>query len=385
MRAQPLKVLFFANTEWYLFNFRLALAKHLRERGVEVVMVSPPGPYGEKLEADGFRWIPVPMARRSLNPLREAWLLWRLFCVYQAEKPDIAHHFTIKCVVYGGLASSAARIQGVVNAITGLGYVFIGNDFRAKILRPLVRQLLRFVIDGHNRRLILQNPDDRQTFLSAGLINDERIRMIPGSGVDTERFRPNPPLSTTVSRQCAKVVFAARLLWDKGLAEFVEAAQKLQSAGVHAEFVIAGDPDPGNPASIPNETLAEWRTHPAITLLGHVADMVAFLEDAHVMVLPSYREGLPRSLIEAAAAGLPIVTTNVPGCREVVADGVNGFLVPVRDSAALAKAIGKILEDPALAARMGSAGRAKALSEFDERLVFEKTVDVYRELDSKFS
>ena len=346
-------------------------------------MVSPPGPYGEKLEAEGFRWIPVPMARRSLNLLREARLLWRLLRIYQTEKPNIVHHFTIKCVVYGGFAASAARINGVVSAVTGLGYVFIGNDLLARTLRPLVRQLLRFAIDSPNRRLILQNPDDRQTFLSAGLIRNDRIRIIAGSGVDTQRFQPNP-LRTTVSRPFKKVVFAARLLWDKGLAEFVEAAQKLHSDGINAEFIIAGDPDPGNPASIPNEALTKWRALPSISLLGHVTDMVTFLEDADVMVLPSYREGLPRSLIEAAAAGLPIVTTDTPGCREVVDNGVNGFLIPIRDGNALADALRKILADPTLASRMGEAGREKALAEFDERLVFEKTVAVYRELVSKF-
>jgi glycosyltransferase involved in cell wall biosynthesis len=379
MSKLPKKVLMFANTEWYLFNFRLPLAKHLREQGVEVIMVSPFGPYGKKIETEGFRWIGVPMSRRSLNPITEIRLLWRLFKIYQVEKPDIAHHFTIKCVVYGGLVASAGRIHGVVSAVTGLGYVFIGNDFRAKILRPIVRQLLRFVIDGANRRLILQNPDDKQVFLNSGLIKSDYVRMIAGSGVDTQRFQPRS-IHVQLERPRARVVFAARLLWDKGVAEFVAAAQRLYAQGINAEFVIAGDPDPGNPASIPEETLSKWRELPFISMLGHVADMAAFLESADVMVLPSYREGLPRGLIEAAAAGLPIVTTDVPGCRETVENGVNGFLTPARDSSLLAEALLKLLENPELAKQMGVAGRAKALSEFDEQLVFSKTLDVYREL-----
>lgn len=381
MSKLPKKVLMFANTEWYLFNFRLPLAKHLREQGVDVIMVSPFGPYGKKIETEGFRWIGVPMSRRSLNPITEIGLLWRLLKIYQVEKPDIAHHFTIKCVVYGGIVASAARIHGVVSAVTGLGYVFIGNDFKARILRPLVRQMLRYVMDGANRRLILQNPDDRQIFITAGLIKSDHVRLIAGSGVDTQRFQPRSK-RVQLERPCAKVVFAARLLWDKGVAEFVAAAQRLNAQGINAEFVIAGDPDPGNPASIPEETLSKWRELPFISMLGHVTDMAVFLESADVMVLPSYREGLPRSLIEAAAAGLPIVTTDVPGCRETVENGVNGFLTPVRDSSALAEAMLKILEDPELAKKMGVTGRAKALSEFDERLVFSKTLDVYRELVS---
>ena len=381
MSKLPKKVLMFANTEWYLFNFRLPLAKHLREQGVEVIMVSPIGPYGKKIETEGFRWIAVPMLRRSLNPITEIGLLWRLFKIYRDEKPDLAHHFTIKCVVYGGLVASAAGTHGVVSAVTGLGYVFIGNDFKAKILRPIVRQLLRFVIAGRNRRLILQNPDDRQIFLKAGLIKNEHIRLIAGSGVDTQRFQPSTK-HVLLAQSCARVVFAARLLWDKGVSEFMEAAQQLYSQGIKAEFVIAGDPDPGNPASIPEETLIKWGELPFITMLGHVTDMAALLESADIMVLPSYREGLPRSLIEAAAAGLPIVTTDVPGCRETVENGVNGYLTPVRDSSALAVALKKILENPVLAKQMGVAGRAKALAEFDERLVFTKTEAVYSELMS---
>ena len=381
MSKLPKKVLMFANTEWYLFNFRLPLAKHLRDQGVEVIMVSPFGPYGEKIAAEGFRWIGLPMLRRSLNPITEIGLLWRLFKIYQLEKPDIAHHFTIKCVVYGGIVASAARINAVVSAVTGLGYVFIGNNFKARILRPLVRQLLRFVMNGANRRLILQNPDDKQIFINAGLIKNEYVRLIAGSGVDTQRFQPRATLVKN-ERSSAKIVFAARLLWDKGVAEFVAAANQLNSQGIKAKFVIAGDPDPGNPASIPEETLSKWRELPFICMLGHVTDMPAFLESADVMVLPSYREGLPRSLIEAAAAGLPIVTTDVPGCRETVENGVTGYLTPARDSSALAEALLKILEDPELAKTMGMKGRIKALAEFDERIVFSKTLDVYRELVS---
>jgi glycosyltransferase involved in cell wall biosynthesis len=379
MNKLPKKVLFFANTEWYLFNFRIALAKHLRELGTEVVMVSPYGGYGKKLEEQGFRWIPVNMARRSLNPITELKLLWDLYWIYKSEKPDIAHHFTIKCVVYGGLVSSLTGISGVISAVTGLGYVFIGKDLKARILRPLVRQLLSFVIDGKNRRLILQNRDDQSIFLAARLIKNDRIRIIAGSGVDTNRFIPQANYKP-MDNKTAKIVFAARLLKDKGLSEFVEAGQILQAQGIAAEFIIAGNPDPGNPASVDESALAAWRALPGISMLGHVDDMVSLLKTADIMVLPSYREGLPRSLIEAAAAGIPIVTTDAPGCRDVVEDGVNGFLVPVADSNALATALIKIITNPKLAEQMSEAGRKKALAEFDENIVFDKTLSVYQEL-----
>lgn len=377
---RPMKILFFANTEWHLFNFRLALAKHLRDHGVEVVMVSPPGPYGKQIEAEGFRWIPIPMVRRSLNPLREVRLLWELSGIYKKEKPDLAHHFTVKCVVYGGLAASISRTRAVVSAVTGMGYVFSGDSFLKRILRSWVCSLLRWGINGTHRRLILQNPDDRQVLLTAGVINKESARVIVGSGVNTQRFHPNP-LRAVIPGKPRKIVFAARLLWDKGVKEFIDAAQIIRTAGYEAEFIIAGEPDPGNPGSIPVATLKKWKKEGAVNFAGHVADMAVFLREADIVVLASrYGEGVPRSLTEAAATGLPIVTTNTPGCREIVKDGVNGYLIHACDPHALAEVLIKMIKDPALAVRMGEAGRARVLAEFDERLVFEQTLNVYREL-----
>ena len=383
MSTRPMKVIFFANTEWYLFNFRLALAKHLRKRGVEVVMISPPGSYGKKLEEEGFRWIPVPMARRSLNPLREAWLLCKLIRIYQTEKPDIVHHFTIKCVVYGGLAARLVGIKGIVGAVAGMGFVFASSSALAAMLRPMVRVLLQIALGGKKCRLILQNPDDLNAFVSASIVDPANVRLIPGSGVNTDRFSPS--LKSSASEGSKKVLLAARLLWEKGIAEYIEAAQQLKTLGYSVDFLLAGEPDMGNPNSVQPEQVETWKQAGIIKPVGHVVDMAELLKSIDIMVLPSfYREGVPRSLIEAAAAGLPIVTTDAPGCRDIVENGVNGFLVPVRDSNALAKALRKLLEDPVLASCMGEAGRAKALAKFDERLVFEKTVDVYRELVSKF-
>ncbi len=381
---RPLKVLLFANTEWYLFNFRLALAKAARAQGAEVVMVSPPGPYGEKLRAEGFRWIAVPMTRRSLNPVREAFLLAALWRLYRREKPDIAHHFTIKCVVYGALAARGSGTRGVVNAVAGMGYVFSSDELLARTLRPLVRGLLRFAINGRQSRLIVQNPDDERVIVGSGLMDARHVRLIAGSGVDTQRYQPRTRAPGT-DDGVASIVFAARLLWDKGVAEFVQAAQALRAEGLNARFFVAGEPDPGNPASVPEEQLTAWRKEGAVTLLGHVSDMPALIAKTDVVVLPTYyREGVPRSLIEAAAAGLPIVTTDAPGCREIVQDGVNGFLVPVGDGVALASAIRKLVLDPGIAVRMGAAGRQKVLAQFDERIVFTNTFAVYQELVSEW-
>jgi glycosyltransferase involved in cell wall biosynthesis len=371
------KVLFFANTDWYLYNFRLPLAKYLREQGLDVVMLSPVGPYGALLQADGFRWIGLDMNRRSLNPARELALIRRISAVYAAEKPDIVHHFTIKCVVYGSLIARWNGIGNRVNAVTGMGYVFSDDGYKARLLRPVVRNLIKAALGGEGSRLILQNKDDVAAFVAAELASDDRTHLIMGSGVDTSRFQPLP---VPGARRVMRVLLASRLLWDKGIREYIEAANIIKAHKLPIEFLLAGSPDPGNPGSVPPSQLAKWQESGAVHYLGHVADMPALLGEIDVAVLPSYREGVPRSLLEAAACGLPIITTDVPGCREVVRHGVNGLLVPPRNAPALASAVRRLFESPAERVRMGRAGRDTVLTDFDQRLVFQKTFAVYRDL-----
>ena len=377
MGAAPMKLVLFANTDWYLYNFRRSLALALRDAGYEPLLISPPGPYGERLRDLGLRWEPLPMDRRSLNPLREAGLLVHLWRRFRRERPDLVHGFTIKSAVYGSLAARLAGVPARVNAVAGMGYVFISNDTKARVLRPVVRSLLRLALGGERARLILQNPDDVGLFESAGLIDAGRVMLIPGSGVDCSRFQ------VRAQRQDGgplRVLLAARLLWDKGIAEYIAAARRLRGEGRALQFLLAGDPDPGNPAAVPEATVRDWVADGLVEWLGHVDDMPALFASVDMVVLPSYREGLPKGLIEAAACALPLVTTDVPGCREVVTNGVDGLLVPVRDADALADAIARLQDDPALAARLGAAAREKALAEFDEKIVIARTMDVYREL-----
>lgn len=368
----------FANTDWYLYNFRRSLALGLQAAGHDLLLISPPGPYAEKLRSLGLRWEPVPMDRRSLNPFRELVLLWYLWRLFLREKPALVHNFTIKCAVYGSLTARLARVPTRINAVAGMGYVFTSNDTQARVLRPLVRMLMHAALGGRAARLILQNPDDVALFERAGFIDRANIRLIPGSGVDCSRFTlrdagrdPSKPL---------RVLLAARLLWDKGLAEYVAAARSLRAQGRAIEFLLAGDPDPGNPAAVPEETVRGWVGEGVLQWLGHVDDVSGLLASVDMVVLPSYREGLPKSLIEAAACGLPLIATDVPGCREVVSDGVDGLLVPVRNAVALANAIARLQDDRDLSARLGAAARAKALARFDQRIVIADTIAVYREL-----
>ena len=372
-----MKLVLFANTDWYLYNFRRSLALALRDAGFEVLLLSPDGPYGARLRELGLRWEPVPMDRRSLNPLRELALLRWLVTLFRAEQPALVHGFTIKCAVYGALAARMAGVPARVSAVAGMGYVFTSGDAKARLLRPPVRALMRLALDGGNARLILQNPDDVALFERARLVDPARIRLIPGSGVDCVQFMPAQ--RSERSERC-RVLLPARLLWDKGLAEFVEAARQLRAQGRAIDFLLAGTPDPGNPAAVPEATVRSWVEEGLLQWLGHVDDMPALFGSVDMVVLPSYREGLPKGLIEAAACGLPLVTTDVPGCREVVTDGVDGLLVPVRDAGALATAIARLHDDPVLAARLGAAARQHALDEFDERIVIARTQAVYQEL-----
>ncbi len=375
--APPAKIVLFANTDWYLYNFRQSLARRLRDAGHPLILISPEGPYGLKLVEAGFDWRPLPMRRRSINPVAEAGLILHITQLLRREKADIIHGFTIKPAVYGALAGALAGVRRV-NAVAGLGYVFMSGQMQARALRPIVRALAKLTFDDHRARLIVQNPDDHAAFVGSGLVRADRTHIIAGSGVDCSRFE-----KTRRVRQAGeplRILLAARMLWDKGLQEYVEAAIALKTEGRNIEFLLAGNPDPGNPTAVPVETLRKWVDQGVVTWLGHVDDMPKLLGEVDVVALPSYREGLPKTLIEAAACALPLVTTDVPGCREVVTDGVDGLMVPVRDWRCLAAAFARLDDDADLRARLGAAAREKALALFDETIVIERTMEVYRSL-----
>lgn len=373
--AKPASVVMFANTDWYLYNFRRSLALKVQQLGHTVLMISPDGAFGPRLRALGLRWEPLEMRRGSLRPDVEARLILRLAEVLRREKPSLIHNFTIKCAVYGSLAARAARVPNRVNAVTGLGYVFTSRDLKARVLAPVVSNLMRLALRGARARVIVQNQDDGAALIRMGAAERD-VRLIPSSGVDCRRFVPRE--AAPAGRKPKRIVFCGRLLWDKGLGEFVEAARILHGQGL--EFVAAGAPDPGNPAAVPVDRIGEWRSQGLVRFPGHVEDMPGLLAETDVFVLPSYREGLPRSLIEAGACALPLVATDVPGCREVITNGENGLLVPARDPAALAAAISRLANDADLAAKLGLAARRKVLRDFDESKVIRETMAVYEEL-----
>jgi glycosyltransferase involved in cell wall biosynthesis len=300
--------------------------------------------------------------------------------VLREERPDLLHNFTVKCAIYGALAARAAGVPAVVNAVAGMGYVFTSNTLKARILRPIVKLLMRGTLASGHSRLILQNPDDADAFIRARLVPQQSIRVIRSSGVDLSRFLPTG--REEGERRPLRVLLAARLLWEKGVGEYAEAARLLRAEGRDIQFVLAGMPDPGNPRSVRREDVEAWVREGIVDWRGHVDDMPALMRTADVMALPSYyREGVPKCLIEAAACGLAIVTTNLPGCREVVSeDGIDGLHVEPRNARSLADVLARLDDDRDLVARLGNRAREKALEHFDERMVISKTIEVYDEL-----
>jgi glycosyltransferase involved in cell wall biosynthesis len=369
-----MKIILFANTDWYLYNFRLALAKAILAQGHELVLLSPPGKYSERLKQAGFRWIPLPLERRRLNPLAELITIVRIAQIYHKERPDIVHHFTVKCVLYGSIAARLVGIKSVVNALAGLGHVFSHDGLRAKALRQIVKLVCRLTL--RPSEVIFQNPENHRAFLKLGLVNEESSHLIRGSGVDVERFKP-------CARQAADgeryVLLASRLLWAKGVSEYVEAARLVRQWHPEAVFLLAGETDPGNPGAIPQSVIDEWKRQGDVEVLGHCEDMRALIEKVDLVALPTYYgEGVPRILIEAAASGKPLVATDMPGCREIVRHGINGALVPVRDGKQLALAIRNILLDDERQYEMGKNSRLFACNEFSEDQVIDETFQVYQ-------
>jgi glycosyltransferase involved in cell wall biosynthesis len=366
-----LKILLFANTDWYLYNFRLSLAKDLRDQGHEVILLSPPGGFQKFLQENGFQLISFPFSRQGINPLYEIWTLWQLIRIYHRVQPDIVHHFTIKPVIYGSLAANLLRIRGVINSITGLGHLFIDPSPVTRLLRIVAKWLYR--ISLRNTQVIFENPEDRDIFIKNRLLKAECSHLIMGTGVDVEKFSP-----ANKHNDVPVVLFSSRMLATKGVLEYIEAVRILKKNGFKARFALAGTTDPGNPASVTDEQIESWKQSDLVEWWGWREDMPNTLAQTDIFCLPSYREGVPNALIEACACGLPIVTTDVPGCRDVVTNGVNGLLVPVRNAFALANALETLLTSPDLRQAMGTAGRETAISKFSTTKVNAENLSVYK-------
>ena len=366
------KVLLVANSDWYLFNFRLSLAHTLQDQGWEPVLVSPRGPFSKELATSGFRWLPISLARRGILPHTEWQTLRELQTIYREEQPDLVHHHTVKPVIYGTLAARRSGIRAVVNSITGLGYVFLSRRIMARALRQLVRPAYRYVLLEKGTRVIFENQGDRDFFLKRGLIQESQVTLIEGVGVDLEMYRPSDE-----APGIPLVVMPSRMLWDKGVGEFVRASKRIVEEGSSARFALAGAPDPGNPSSIASSRIEKWTRDGDVEWWGFQSDMPSVFAEAHIVVLPSYFEGTPTVLLEAAASARPVVATDIHGIKDVVTDGETGLLVPVGDVAALQEAMAKLIADASLRRKMGRKAREVAEQRFGQDKINARTIEVY--------
>ena len=371
-------IIFFANTEWYLYNFRLALLSAAEEAGYAVTCVSPPGAFGKKLRSAGFEWYALPFARDSRFGMFRSLLRSRVALrrFIGDTRPAIIHSFTLTSILITWLAVGYGSNVWRVNAVTGLGYTFTGTALRHRLLQAIMRPFLRRALAGARALTVVQNQTDQSFLIEHFGLERRQVRLIPSSGVDIEQFRPEPRKAFDRVR----IGFVGRLLEDKGIREFVAAAREVLARYSDIEFVAAGAPDTGNPASVSDAELTVWIAEGAVEFVGQVQNMPEFLNGLDLFVLPSYREGLSRSLIEAGACGLPAVTTDVPGCRDVVANGHNGLLVPARDAEALAEAILNLVEDADARRRMGRAARAIVREKFAIEIVNKATLALYGEV-----
>jgi len=370
------KILFLVTEDWYFCSHRLPLAREAKLKGFDIVVATRVHEHGNHIVSAGFKLIPIRMKRRNRNPFHELKTIQELVAIYREEKPDIVHHVALKPVLFGSLAALITGVPCVVNAVAGLGYLFSSNQWKAKLLGFFVRRVLGFLLNRSNSRTIVQNPDDQKMLMQSGITKPPFTALIRGSGVDTEVFLPVDEPNGIIT-----VILASRMIWDKGIGEFVEAATIIKREGIESRFVLVGNPDPGNPTSIPKAQLEKWNCTGIVEWLGNCDNMPEVFAKSHIVCLPSYYgEGIPKVLIEAASCARPIVTTDMPGCREIVLDGENGYLVPPRDAATLAEALKKLIADKLLRQRMGNKGRENVLKEFSIQKVTEETIAVYRAL-----
>ena len=367
------KFLFVINSDWGFLLYRTPLAIAAKNKGIQVWVASPDTGDANKIIAMGFNFIELPMSRKGVNILNEFFTFLRILKIYYQLKPDLIHHVTIKPIIYGTIASAILNKAFVVNAISGLGFTFSSGS-SSRLLKFLVKNLLKISLKYQKSKIIFQNPDDFNLFIENKLISSNQGVLIKGSGVDCKVFSPS--LSDFNKEKI--VILPSRMIVEKGIYEFVDAARLLHLEFPNVRFVLVGKIDSGNPSSIDYFEIMAWEKEGILEWWGHQSDMVTVLNKGTMVVLPTfYGEGLPKVLLEAAACSKPIISTNVPGCKEIVRHEVNGLLIPPKDEVALAEAIRRLLDNPEFAKQLGENGREIVKNEFSEELVVEKTFEVY--------
>jgi len=375
--ASP-RLLFVITEDWFFASHFIERAVAAKQAGYEVAVATRVRLHGQQISNSGIEIFPIEFSRRGLNPFTEIRTAWRLRYIVRKFAPDVIHNIALKPVVVGTLGERLAGHKRIVNAPVGMGYLFSSQDRRATMLRPIFLFILRRFLNPSGSQVIIENSDDYSSLIDQKMVRSDSLTLIKGAGVDTKLFafvpEPARPLVVTV---------VARMLRDKGISEFVEAAALIRKSRPDTIFQLIGMPDEGNPTSFSLEQLDDWVRSGVVEWLGHQNNIAEHLAKSHIICLPSYREGLPKSLIEALASGRPVVTTDVPGCREVVSHGINGFLVQPRDSHALAEALMNLISDKSLRERMGRLGRERAEKEFSSEIIIGQTLRVYESMLKK--
>jgi len=370
-------ILFLVTEDWYFVLHRLPIARAALQAGYQVLVATQLSQHRDLLEGEGFTVIPMKWRRSSLNPLHALGEIRQILAIYRRYTPDLVHHIALKPSLYGSIAARWSGTAPVVNNLAGLGQAFSSTGLAASVIRQGLITAFRLLFRRRHSCTIVENTDDRQFLIDTVGMSPDRAVLILGIGVDEARFAYHEESGQAIPA----VVMVSRLLWPKGVRELVEAGRLLRTRGLDVVIRLVGKPDEASSVSVPQEVLQAWHEQGDIEWLGHQDDIPKIWAEAAIAVLPSYyREGIPRSLLEAAACGRPVVTTDMPGCREIVEDGVNGYLVTPGDVASLADALEKLINDPLLRARMGRAGREMVLARFTERQVVGQTLETYRSL-----
>jgi glycosyltransferase involved in cell wall biosynthesis len=373
-RTRPAPRLLYVVTEdWYFLSHRLPMARAARAAGFEVHVATNVGDDADAIEREGFTLHPVRFVRGRMSPFRNIGTILALRKIYRAVAPAIIHHVALQATVLG-IVAAFGRGAAKVYAITGLGHAFIAGSGKARFMQRVIRRLLRFGLNRHRAVGLVQNPDDRDMLAEVG-VKPDHIVIIPGSGIDADRLRPIPEPEGPVT-----IAYVGRMLDDKGVRNLIAAFRIVRAANKECRLLLAGSPDPANPGSIPQSELAAWGREGGVTWLGQVADIATIWQRAHIAVLPSRREGLPKSLLEAAACGRPLIATDVPGCREVVIADKTGLLVPVDDPKPLAEAMERLVRSSQQRIRLGVAARRLVDERFAADLIGKATVELYQSL-----
>jgi len=373
---QRKKLLYFVTEDWYFVSHRIDLATEAKNKGFDITVLTNVKKHGDIIRSKGFNLINLNVDRHGKNIIQDIKIIYKIFNIYRRERPDIVHHIALKPVLYGTFCAMLTRIRLIINTFPGMGYLFESNNYIHRIYTEIIYLIFRIIFYFGNVQTIVQNTETKENFIRRKISKSSKIHLIRGSGVNLSRYSEGNILHNNTPI----ILFASRLLWQKGIKDFVEVANLVREYNKNIKFVIVGEPDEGNPNSVDESVLREWQNSGSIEWWGYRDDMPKIIRGSSIICLPTYYgEGIPKILIEAAACCKPIIATNVPGCREIVIDKFNGFLVPVHQPHIIADKINILINDTKLCRVMGAEGRKLVKTFFSIKIINTKTINLYKD------